>query len=179
MSRQLLVKIHLYLATFLTPVIIMMAISGGLYLFGFKGSSESTVVYEGNSSEIDFQSATAKEDVMALFEKAGIEADFEYVKGNTSILFTRPTSRDHHVLRKKDDKLTISLEQPDLVKSLIELHKGHGPGLFKTLQKVTAFGLTFILLSGLWIALVTPPLRKTALTITGSGVLVCIFIIMF
>ena len=44
MLRQNAAKIHLYVATFLAPIILMISISGGLYLFGFKGSTENTII---------------------------------------------------------------------------------------------------------------------------------------
>jgi len=34
MNRKLLVTVHLYLASFFTPAVLLVAISGGLYLIG-------------------------------------------------------------------------------------------------------------------------------------------------
>lgn len=172
MNRQTLVTIHLYLAAFLTPIVLMIAISGGLYLFGLKGTSVSTQVYQGDASEFDFKSADSKAAVDDLFSHIGIEHDFEYTKGSSTSLVTRPTSRDYYVIAARGDSLTVTLEQPDLIKRIVELHKGHGPGLFKTLQKITAFGLVFIFVSGLWIAWKTPPMRNTMATTAGAGFLV-------
>jgi len=44
MNRKLLVSLHLYFAAFFTPLILLVAITGGLYLFGIKGTVERTVV---------------------------------------------------------------------------------------------------------------------------------------
>ena len=42
--RALWVKIHLYIAAFFSPMLLMMAVSGGLYLLGIKGTVEKTPV---------------------------------------------------------------------------------------------------------------------------------------
>ena len=169
MSRKIIVKIHLYLATFLAPIILMMAISGGFYLFGSKGETVKTIVHSGSASEINLAAANIKSEVQRVFQQLNIDHDFEYIKGNSQLAYTRPTSRDYYVLSVKEGTFTIVKEEPDLIKSIVELHKGHGPKLFKTLQKFTAFGLAFILLSGLWLAFITPSMRKNSLVITGVG----------
>ncbi|MEW6990163.1 PepSY-associated TM helix domain-containing protein [Colwelliaceae bacterium 6441] len=169
MSRKLLVKIHLYLATFLAPIIIMIALSGGLYLFGYKGETIKTPVYSGSASEINLQAKDIKTEVNRIFKQVGIEHEFEYIKGNSQVAYTRPTSRDYYVLSIDGDRFNIIKEQPDFIKTIVELHKGHGPQSFKTLQKITAFGLIFILVSGLWLAFSTPSMRKISLIITAAG----------
>ena len=44
MTRALLIKLHLYLSAFFSAAIILVAVSGGLYLIGIKGSVEQTSV---------------------------------------------------------------------------------------------------------------------------------------
>ena len=44
MKRSLLVKLHLYAAAFLAPAFLFLAISGGLYLVGVKGSVKQAFV---------------------------------------------------------------------------------------------------------------------------------------
>ena len=174
MSRKTLVTIHLYLATFLSPIILMMAISGGLYLFGLKGNVVETSIYSGPSREVNLSSSNPKQEVKRMLSSIGVDHDFEYIKGNKKIAITRPTSRDYYVLRIQGEELTITKEEPDLIKTIVELHKGHGPTSFKWLQKITAFGLCFILLSGLWLALKSPGLRKNSLIISGLGLVLFI-----
>ena len=176
MSRKLLVDIHLYLATFLAPIILMMAISGGLYLFGYKGTTEKEVIYSGPASfQIDSQNLDS--EVAAFLTANGQNSDFEYLRMGGNSFVTRPTSRDYFSFVFKGDQLEVTSEKPDLIKTVVELHKGHGPGWFKTFQKFTAFGLTFILVSGLWIALMTPPMRKLAVSLTSAGFVVWLALI--
>ncbi|MBL6696849.1 MAG: hypothetical protein ISQ00_00785, partial [Luminiphilus sp.] len=44
MTRALLIKLHLYLSAFFSAAIILVAVSGGLYLIGIKGSVKQTSV---------------------------------------------------------------------------------------------------------------------------------------
>lgn len=184
MSRKLLVQIHLYLATFLAPIVLMIAISGGLYLFGLKGSVEKEVVYQNNVSELALSTGiqasqnisirSIEQDISTIFTQVGIDTTYEYIKTKGNTLYTRPTSKEYYSLSLVENNLTITKETPDFIKSMVELHKGHGPTLFKTLQKVTAFGLVFILLSGLWLALANKSMRGNALITVSLGFVVFI-----
>ena len=44
MARTLLIKLHLYYSVFVAAAILLVAVSGGLYLIGIKGSIEQTLV---------------------------------------------------------------------------------------------------------------------------------------
>ena len=48
MDRKLLITIHMYLAAFFTPAVLLVAISGGLYLAGFKGDVEQKTIFSNN-----------------------------------------------------------------------------------------------------------------------------------
>jgi hypothetical protein len=169
MSRKLLINIHLYLASFLAPIIIVTAISGGLYLLGYKGHMEEVSLYKGSATEFNNKAKDMKVEVASLLKRHNIEADFEYVKGGGSVFFTRPTSREHYVILLKKDQLELRKQTPDLIKTIVELHKGHGPLAFKTFQKILAIGLLFIVISGLWMGLSSPKLRNKSLISSALG----------
>ena len=44
MARALLIKLHLYCSAFFAAAIVLVAVSGGLYLIGIKGTIEQTPV---------------------------------------------------------------------------------------------------------------------------------------
>ena len=92
MSRKLLINIHLYLAAFFAPMVILMAISGGLYLVGIKGEQrvESSVLLPGS---LNPDSVQLEEDVRALLDQAGLGGDFEQVKVRGREVSTRPSNR--------------------------------------------------------------------------------------
>ena len=52
---------------------------------------------------------------------------------------------------------------------MIELHKGHGPTLFKNFQKVMVAGLFYIVLNGILVGVLTAHLRQDALIVLSVG----------
>lgn len=172
--RSLWVKVHLYIASFFLPALLLMAVSGGLYLNGIKGTVETSAVEITNPVSIDPNSPDLKQDIDGLLQSNGIVHNFEYVKVSGSTLITRPTSRDYYSVDASSENPVVKLHKPDLVKRLVELHKGHGPGLFKTLQKVMAVALVIILLSGFWLGISSEPLRGPTVMTTIAGLLIAL-----
>ncbi len=170
--RSLWVKVHLYVAAFFLPMLLVMATSGGLYLLGVKGSVDSTPVPLSATQAFSAESATLNSDVRELLGANGIDHDFEYIKVSGNTFITRPTSSDYYEITVHDTGIQATLNRPDLIKSLVELHKGHGPLLFKDLQKLMALGLLIILLSGFWLGASSPSLRVPTLLTTALGLLV-------
>lgn len=173
MDRKLLITIHMYLSAFFAPAVLLVAISGGLYLIGVKGNVEQETIYSSSSDTIDNKSASLDTDVATLLAKAGVESyNFEYVKVSGQNLYTRPTSSDHYIIKSTNGGLEVIHAIPDLQSRMIELHKGHGPSLFKTFQKVFAVGLIFIILSGLWLGISAARLRRSTLLTASAGAVI-------
>jgi len=169
----------MYLAAFFTPAVLLVAISGALYLIGIKGEVEQTPVYRSAEFTIDPNSNTLKSDVTALLSSAGVnDYEFEYVKVKGSTLITRPTSTTHFVFHTSAAGVEVLKADPNLQGRMIELHKGHGPTAFKTFQKVFAVGLVLIMLSGLWLGLSAPRLRRSTALTTLAGTLVFIALLL-
>jgi hypothetical protein len=171
-SRRLFINIHLYLSAFFAGVVVLMALSGGLYLLDIKGENAQSVVavIDGGAALL---SDPTKEAVSAAIARAGVSGfDFDYVRTSGSKVYTRPTSATNYVLEVVDDSITVTRQVPDLQKRMIELHKGHGPTLFRTFEKVFAAGMVFIILSGVWLGLSAERLRKPTLLAAGSGLMV-------
>jgi hypothetical protein len=169
MKRSVLIKLHLYIAAFLAPAFLFLAISGGLYLVGIKGSVEQTSVPISGKFTLDSGSATLYQDVQKVLLAAGISHDFEYIKVKGQTLLTRPTSRNFYKFELKSDELAVTYNQPSLQSKLIELHKGHGPRIFKTFQKLIAVGLLFVVLSGFWLGVSALGLRRNTFIVTSFG----------
>ena len=174
MSRHFFIQAHLLLAAFFAPVILLMAISGGLYLVGVKGELTQTQISAPAGASIDLSSATLEQDVRVLVKNLNPGFSFEYLKVKDSTLYTRPTSKNHYEIKVEAEGLQIFQNEPSIQKSLVELHKGHGPQLYKTLQKAMAAGLVFVLLSGIWLGISSRALRFSTILmlILGSGVAV-------
>ena len=114
MKRSLLIRLHLYAAAFLSPAFLFVAISGGLYLVGVKGSVEQTVVGVPSQLALDPSSESLYEDVQKVLLAAGISHDFEYVKVKGEMLLTRPTSRNFYKLDMQPEGLVVSYNEPSI-----------------------------------------------------------------
>jgi len=169
--RRLWIKLHLWMASFLATILLMIAVSGGLYLFGEKGTTDETKIVISDKVAIDLNHPSLEMSVRSLFLEVGIEHDFEYIKRSGTMLVTRPTSRTYYEIQLGTDALSMTRHDPDWIKVIVELHKGHGPEMYKRFQQFTAAGLIFILLSGLWLGISSKGLRVQTLGAVGLGVL--------
>jgi hypothetical protein len=172
MSRAFLVTVHMYLSAFFAPFILMVAISGGLYLAGVKGDVHTSPVFQSSDYNFNIRTDDLKAEVDSLLAAAGVTGySYEYVKDKGATLYTRPTSRTHYVITLGEG-VEILRAEPNLQAALMELHMGHGPGSFKLFQQVFALGLLFIILSGLWLGLSAAKLRRRTLLTSLSGAVV-------
>ncbi len=178
-SRRTIVKIHLYLAAFFAPALLLVAISGGAYLAGIKGQVQTTPIPLPADVSLDFDSPSLEDDVRALLQAQGLRTNFAYIKNRGNVLQLRPTSRKYYQITKTPTGITLSDNEPNFQAAIMELHKGHGPKLFKLYQKFLAAGLIFIVLSGFWLGMTAPLLRKKTLTTTGIGLVVFIVLAVF
>ncbi|MET1254117.1 PepSY domain-containing protein [Aliikangiella maris] len=174
MSRKLLISIHLYLAAFFSPVILVIAVSGGLYLLDIKGGTEKEVVYSQVDTQFDIKADNIESQVQQFFQRNTIDYEFDYIKGGGNRYFTRPTSKPFYVFEQQGDQLEVTRHTPDFVYHIIELHKGHGPSLFRNYQKLVALGLVFILLTGFYLGISSPMLKQKTWVISAVGLITMI-----
>ncbi len=176
MLRRTLILTHLFLAAFLAPMFILVAVSGGLYLIDQEGSVTTEKVPLPESITIDFQSGTLESDIRAAFKDMDLNYKFDSIRSNATRALTRPSTRTFYEFTMRDNQLTLTRNTPSFQRKMIELHKGHGPNLFILYQKFAAIGLLFVVLSGFWLGYSSPVLRaKTALT---SGLGLVIFLVL-
>lgn len=172
MSRALLIQLHLFLSAFFSIAIVLVALSGGLYLMGIKGTVEQTMIGSTDSGERLSTDPNVAE-VERILSAVGVTGfEFDYVKQKGSQFITRPTTRPFYTLDVSGDDVTVRYNEPSLQKRMIELHMGHGPSVYKQYQKVFAAGLLFIILSGLWAGLSSSKLRSRTALVAVSGVVV-------
>ena len=178
MQRSFWIKAHLIAAAFFTPALLLIAVSGGLYLIGIKGSVTQTPVDTPAGLTLNAQSDTLEADIRQVLQSVDADFDFEYLKIDGDTLITRPTSRPFYEIDVLPGGLNITHNRPSLQKTMIELHKGHGPLMFKDFQKALAAALLFILLSGTWLGLSSSGLRLTTVAASGSGLAVLLALIL-
>ncbi len=172
MSRKLLISIHLILAAFFAPILILIGVSGGLYLIGEKGHFEKQEIYKGDLAGYDFSNKDRASQVRTFIKAQNIDHEFDYIKGGSDFAITRPTSKEHYLFELDGEQLVVTKRTPNVIATIVELHKGHGPNGFKTLQKFTALGLFLIIISGLYLGITSPLLRNKTAAITGLGFVV-------
>lgn len=167
--RKTLVNLHLLFAAFMAPAFILVAVSGGLYLMGNKGAVSQTDVVLPAGASLDFKSATIEEDVRGLLSAAGINYKFEYVKDRGRRIELRPTSKTYLEISQTSTGLKAVRVKPNFQKSMMELHKGHGPKLFKTYQKLVALALIAVVLGGFMVGLLAKAYRRKTMIATVVG----------
>ena len=171
--RRKILTLHLLLAAFMAPAFIMVAVSGGLYLLGVKGTESEVAINVPLETTLDINESRSvsdlEADVRALIDQLDLGVDFEYLRVRGTSLTTRPTSLEHLFVSNTDQGLEIRKRTPDLQSAMMELHKGHGPTLYKTYQKWVAVGLIFVMLSGLWMGLSNTMMRKRTLVASLLG----------
>jgi len=160
MKRHHLITVHLILSTFFLPFLLMMPLSGVLYLTGLdKGEDPREEVFQ-----VEAQIPESKEEREAffrnLFKEKGIDFDFEYIRDRETQFTFRPSSRTHYVAHLKEPS-TIVFEKvtPRFVTRMMELHMGHGPQLFRSFEILFGIGLIVIAISGIWLSFIVPAYR--------------------
>ncbi|MGB0908389.1 MAG: hypothetical protein ACPGVT_12925 [Maricaulaceae bacterium] len=174
--RKTLITLHLLFAGFFTPMFLMLAITGGNYLLGNKGSAETTPIALPAAAMLDFKSSTLQADVEALLTANDIDHKFEYIKNRGSKIQLRPTSRKYIEIAQTSSGLSASYKTPNLQGRMMELHKGHGPKIFKTYQKLTALALIGVVLGGFFVGILAAAYRRRTLIATGLGALIFVLL---
>ena len=177
--RKYLVLAHLLFAGFMAPAFLLLAVSGGLYLLGNKGELTTQTLTLPANAQLDFSSASIEDDVRAMLSAANIEHKFEYVKNRGQLIQLRPTSRTYIEIKQTPTGLAATRNVPNFQKSMMELHKGHGPSLFKTYQKLVALTLLAVVFGGLLVGLLSPTYRKKTILASVLGTLVFLFLALF
>ena len=167
--RRFLVLAHLYLASFLAPAFLLVAISGGMHVAGFEEKVERTPIQLPAGTMLDPKSPTLEEDVRALLAAQNIDVEFEYIKGKGNNFMTRPTSRTFVDFQVTGEGVRATLNEPNLQYSLMELHKGHGPLAFRTYLMVVGSVLFLSVVGGLIVGLLAPNYRRPTLITAAIG----------
>ena len=168
MNRRTMIVLHLGLATLFLPFMLVIPLSGGLYLLDIKGEQTKSEAFR-----IEQLPPTEKpEDFFRQqFKERGIDFDFEYIRASKDDFIFRPSTRVHYMASKAGDAVVVYKLEPDFVKRMIEIHKGHGPLIIRWLQVAFALALILVTLSGVYLAYIVPSYRKIMGLCFGVGVL--------
>lgn len=174
--RKYFILAHLWLAGLMAPAFALHAISGGLYLMNIKGEAATERVALPASAELDFKSSSLEADVRALLEDANIKHDFEYVRNRGTLIQLRPTSSTYLEFKQTPQGLSATRVKPDTVQSMMELHKGHGPQIFKSYQKLVALLLLAVVFGGILVGLMAKAYRRQTVAAVVIGFVVFILV---
>lgn len=174
--RKYLILAHLWLAGLMAPAFALHAISGGLYLMNIKGEASTERVALPEGAALDFKSETLEADVRTFLETANLKHDFEYIRNRGNIIQLRPTSKTYLEFKQTPDGLSATRVKPDTVRSMMELHKGHGPQIFKSYQKLVALMLLLVVLGGILVGLMAKAYRRQTVIAVVAGVVVFVFV---
>ena len=133
--RATIIKLHLFVAAFFAPILLMVAVSGGLYLIGSKGKTERSTLMVPETIVFDEEADDLKAEVVSLLSQLGQSADFEYLKTSGKTLITRPTSRTGFEISHTETGLSVVEVRPDWIKTIVELHKGTAQRCSKPFRK--------------------------------------------
>lgn len=163
MNKSILVKIHLSLSALFAPFLLLIAFTGTSYLLSYKGSVETKLV-----TEIQTQNITA-EIIKNTLSSIDPSYTFEYTKGSSDKMITRPTTRVSYEFIKKDTGYEVYKVSPNFLKRIVEVHKGHGPSLLKWLQKILGICLILILITGVMISFKSKKHKRMSLGFMTIG----------
>lgn len=170
--RRILVSIHLYAAAILAPAFLLVAITGGLYFADIEGEMVETPIVIPAGTTFNTKSPTFEADVKAFLERQKLPADFDYIRSRGDAFTTRPTSRSHVTFEQKDGVLTAKKVSPTPMAALLEIHKGHGPALYRTYGILVGLMLFIVVIGGVLVGLLSPAFRKaTMLSCIGGSAL--------
>ena len=174
--RNKMTLLHLFGAGFMAPAFLLVALSGGFYLSGYKGEFKVTPVTLPAAASLDFKSPTLEADIRALLKRNNMNTKFEYVKSRGNTIQLRPTSKTHYEFKQTPNGLTASQKTPNFQAVMMELHKGHGPELFKVYQKFVALFLLLVIFGGVLVGLLAKNYRNKTIGALAFGTIVFVLL---
>jgi hypothetical protein len=173
-NRKFFVTVHLVLAAFFLPLLLMMPFSGVLYLWDKEGEvikTEAFTISEPLPAAEDQRAAFFKDQ----FAQHNVSYKFESMRASRDGKdFTfKPTSRLHYTASVKDNGIVVSEANPTLLRRFIEIHKGHGPEMMRYVETFFGWALIFVAISGVWLAVTSKAYRKPLIIsfVLGSAVI--------
>lgn len=173
-TRQLFINIHLIIASLFLPLMLLMPLTGSLYIWGYSGAIEKAEAFRISDSLPEGEKA--QEDFFReQFKKNNVDYEFEYIRFGKNDFTFRPTTRVHYSAVREEGGVVMYKMAPTLLKRLSELHKGHGPRLMRSFEAIFGIALILVAISGLWLAFTVKTYRRTTLVSFAVGTAVILF----
>ena len=171
MNRKQILNIHLYLALFFLPFLLLMPVTGGSYLLGIKGTREIVETFRVDQ-KIPKEEKIRDEWLRDQFSANNVDYKWESIKINGDTLTLRPSSRDYYVISPSGESTVFNKISPSFMARLMELHFGHGPAWFRIVEEAFALALVLITISGIWMMVMVKAYRKKILIPFSIGFII-------
>jgi len=181
MPRMLIMKIHAVLACFFMPLAILYFISGALYSFDIKGHVDKQVY----TLELDRPFAPDLAQLSELARKALDQRKLLLPTGSAAIKEKKGSYeyrwgglKRQVVIQPTGNPLRAKLiyRQRSPLTQVMRVHRADAGLLIRTYSLTMVVSLITILLTGVFLAVGTPKLRRLALVALGAGCLVVLAI---
>lgn len=179
MNRAVLTKLHLALAAFMFPAVLMFLGTGVLYTWGSKGAWQEETVTIALKQPLVPSETALKQLVQAQLDARGwpIPSGKASVSGEGETLaFDWTGARSEVSLRAGPEPLVAeaTLRQASTHRWLVQLHKAKGSTAFKLYATFLALVLFALVLSGLVMGWMARPMRRLtfASALAGLGAFV-------
>lgn len=181
-NRLFFMQVHLILATFIFPVILMFLVTGSLYLLGFEGSFDTQIYPLKLNAPLQKDDASLTDFITNELKNLNLSAPTTKVRNLTKdelIKFEmRSAALRVTIESTQPDQATLTVQKADWFKKLMELHINHGNKAFKMYALFLAITLLSLLVTGYIMALQLPRYRKMTVysTVAGIAVFVAMYI---
>lgn len=174
MSRTFLTKLHLIVAAFMFPAILMFLVTGVLYTWGNKGEWVEETVPVQLDAPLAADEGALKAIALAELDKRGLPAP----SGSASVSVAgEPVSlqwtgaRSEASVTATDDPLVaeVTVKEATIHRNLVQLHKAKGSDVFKVYASFLAFVLFLLVASGLVLGLQVKALRRITVLSSVAG----------
>ena len=171
MSRAFLTKLHLVVAAFMFPAILMFLVTGALYTWGSKGEWLEHSARVSLSSPLSADEAALKAVARAELDKRGLPVPSGAAtvsEAGDPVSLTWTGARSEASVTATEDPLVaeVTVREATLHRNLVQLHKAKGSDVFKVYATILAVVLFLLVASGLVLGLQVRALRR--MTIASS-----------
>jgi hypothetical protein len=173
-TRALITKVHLLLAAFTFPAILMFLVTGALYTWGITGENDETEHAIALSAPLEPAEQAVKALVVTELNKLG----FAEPSGRTRLRgegadwtfdWSGARSEVTVVPGETANSVKMTVKQPTFYRVFVQLHKAKGATLFRVYASFVAFTLFMLVATGLILSFAIPAFRTMTIWTSAIG----------
>lgn len=177
MSRTFLTKLHLIVAAFMFPAILMFLVTGALYTWGNKGEWVEETIAVQLQKPLAADEAALKALVKTELNQRGLplpSGSASLSEAGEPVSLQWSGAKSEASIKATEDPLVaeVTVKEATLHRNLVQLHKAKGSDLFKVYASVLAFVLFLLVASGMVLGLQVKPLRRITILSSVAGAVV-------